>query len=120
MHKILAIDDDGMMLDMYKALFCKPEFELRVAKDAMMGIALFKSFNPDLLILDVNMPAGGGEAMYQRVRKVFLSDLPILFYTGSPKSVQQLACLPNVDVIEKPASPDTIFSAAKVLLKIQE
>jgi len=116
-YKILAIDDDRVMLDMYKALFCEPEFELRVAEDATMGMIVFKDFKPDLLMLDVNMPAGGGCNIYERVRKIFLADMPVVFYTGLPQTVQQLTCLPNVAVIKKPASPDTILSQVKALLK---
>lgn len=118
-YKILAIDDDRVMLDMYRALFCEPEFELRVAEDTMIGMIVFKDFKPDLLVLDVNMPAGGGRNIYERVRKIFRADIPIVFYTGAPQAVQQLTCLPNVAVIKKPESPDTILSQVKALLKLQ-
>ena len=85
-----------------------------------MCMIAFRNFKPDMLILDVNMPAGGGKNVCERVRKVFAMDVPILFYTGSPQTVQQLSCVPNVAVIKKPAGPDEIFNKVKELLKLPE
>ena len=57
MHKILAIDDDLYILDLYKALFVDAGFEVRVAEDALSAIMAFSDFNPDLVILDMDIPA---------------------------------------------------------------
>ena len=71
-----------------------------------------------LLILDVDMPAGGGQKVFDRMRNLFQDATPILFSTGMPESVDALAKNMNVMVLKKPVKPDEIIAAAKKLLKI--
>lgn len=118
MHKILAIDDDLYILEIYKEIFCPPDFELRVAEDAVSGMTVFADFKPELVFLDVDIPAGGGEKVYDRIRGVFLHGVPIIFYTGAPELIQRFSGSPQVAIIKKPASNDVILERAKSLLGV--
>ncbi|MBI4351319.1 MAG: response regulator [Elusimicrobia bacterium] len=102
MRKILAVDDDLNILELYKSLFTEAGYEVQVAEDATGALTRFHDFHPDLLILDVDMPAGGGQSVLKRMRGIFMNNIPIIFSTGKPESVQGLANGKDVFVVKKP------------------
>ncbi|OGS46113.1 MAG: hypothetical protein A3J79_08075, partial [Elusimicrobia bacterium RIFOXYB2_FULL_62_6] len=111
-------DDDLCILEIYKEIFTKAGFDIQTAEDASSAVSKFQAFKPALLILDVDMPAGGGQKVFDRMRNLFQDATPILFSTGMPESVDALAKNMNVMVLKKPVKPDEIIAAAKKLLKI--
>lgn len=118
MAKILAVDDDICILELYKEIFTKAGFEIQTAEDAIGAVTKFQEFKPDLLILDVDMPAGGGQKVFDRIRNLFLNPTPIIFSTGMPENVQNLAKNHNVTILKKPVNPETLVAEAKKILKI--
>ena len=116
--KILAVDDDLCLLEIYKEIFGKAGFDIQTAEDASSAVSKFQEFKPALLILDVDMPAGGGQKVFDRMRNLFQDATPIIFSTGMPESVQALAKTHNVSVLKKPVNPETLIAEAKKLLKI--
>ncbi|MBI5743374.1 MAG: response regulator [Elusimicrobia bacterium] len=118
MAKILAVDDDLSILEIYKEIFVKAGFEVRTAEDAVSAVTLYQQFQPDLLVLDVDMPAGGGQKVFDRLRNLLQTATPIVFSTGMPESVQNLAKLANVAVLKKPVTPDLLIAEVKRLLRL--
>jgi DNA-binding response OmpR family regulator len=118
MPKILVIDDDLNILEIYKDLLLKTGFEIQTAEDAVSALTKFQEFKPDLLILDVDMPAGGGTKVFERVRNILMSPIPIIFSTAIPDSVQEYAKASAVSIIRKPINTDDLLAEIKKLLKL--
>ena len=61
-HKILAIEDDPDVLQLYKSYLQKRGYEVLSASGAVEGINILKA-NPDtrLILLDLNLPGMSGE-----------------------------------------------------------
>ena len=118
MAKILAVDDDLIILELYKEIFTKAGFEIHTAEDATGAMGKYQEVKPDLLILDVDMPAGGGQKVFDRLRNLLLTATPIIFSTGSPESVAGFAKNLNILVLKKPVNPEMLIAAVKQLLKI--
>jgi len=116
--KILVVDDDPCILELYSELLVKAGFEIRTAEDAMGAVTRFQEFKPALLILDVDMPAGGGKKVFERLRIQLASPTPIIFSTGSPESVRALERNLNVVVLKKPVMPAILLETIKKLLKL--
>lgn len=116
--RILAVDDDLCILEIYKEIFTNAGFDIQTAEDATAAVSKFQAFKPALLILDVDMPAGGGQKVFDRMRNLFQDATPILFSTGMPEAVEGLTKNLNVLVLKKPVKPDEIIAAAKKLLKM--
>lgn len=117
--KVLAVDDDLCILELYKEIFTKAGFEIQTAEDAIAAVTRFQAFKPALLILDVDMPAGGGQKVFDRMRNLFQDATPIIFSTGMPEAVEPLARNHNVMVLKKPVNPEALIAAAKKLLKME-
>lgn len=66
-RKILIVDDDGFLLDMYAFKFSQNNFEVYTATDGSQAIQKLESgFSPDVLLIDLVMPVMDGfEALDQ-------------------------------------------------------
>jgi DNA-binding response OmpR family regulator len=115
--RILVVDDDPAILELYCELLAKAGYEVQRAEDAMGAVARFQEFKPALIILDVDMPAGGGKKVFERLRVQLASPAPIIFSTGAPESVQALEKNMNVAVLKKPVAPALLLEMIKKLLK---
>jgi DNA-binding response OmpR family regulator len=120
MAKILAVDDDLAILELYKEIFTKAGFEIHTAEDASNAMGKYQEVKPDLIILDVDMPAGGGQKVFDRLRNLLMTAVPIIFSTGSPENVAGLARNLNVIILKKPVNAAVMISAVNKLLKIPE
>ncbi|OGE29291.1 hypothetical protein A2867_05420 [Candidatus Daviesbacteria bacterium RIFCSPHIGHO2_01_FULL_40_11] len=68
MPKILIVEDDPFLLKMYAKKLQVEGFEVEIAKDGEEGLAKFKSFLPDLVLLDVMLPKLNGLEVIERVK----------------------------------------------------
>jgi CheY-like chemotaxis protein len=117
-HKILVVDDDPLILELYTEILTKAGFEIRTAEDATGAVTKFQEFKPELVVLDVDMPAGGGAKVFERLRIQLASPAPILFSTGTPAAVEKLEKNANVLILKKPLTPGVLVGAVKDLLKL--
>lgn len=59
-HKILLVEDDPFLLDMYSTKFKEVGFDVVIAQDGEMAIVKAKEILPDLILLDVVLPKKDG------------------------------------------------------------
>lgn len=114
--KILVVDDDPSILELYAEILLKAGFAVRKAEDASGAVTVFQDFRPALVVLDVDMPAGGGRKVFERLRVQLASPAPVLFCTASPASVADLEKSLNVMVLKKPVTPGVLTGAVRDLL----
>lgn len=67
-HKILIADDEPNIVISLEFLMKKEGFEVAVAHDGDETLARVKSFDPDLLLLDVMMPKKSGYEVCEALR----------------------------------------------------
>jgi DNA-binding response OmpR family regulator len=58
--KILVVDDDPAIRNLIHRFLAKQSYEMESAEDGKSALAVFEQFNPDLVILDVNLPDANG------------------------------------------------------------
>jgi len=116
--KVLVVDDDLNILELYKEILSNAGFEIQTAEDAIGAVTKFQDFKPALAILDVDMPAGGGKKVFERLRMQLASPVPIIFSTASPEAVISLEKNLNVVVLKKPLTPELLVETVKKLLKM--
>lgn len=86
-EKILIVDDEKGVVDMLKSYFKMQSFQVYTAyngTDALRQI----SNNPDILLLDINMPDVDGLTVCEKIRR-FVS-CPILFLTARIETVDKI------------------------------
>jgi two-component system OmpR family response regulator len=54
--KILVVDDDPAVRNLIQRFLLKQNYQVESAEDGKTALSVFEKFNPDLVILDVNLP----------------------------------------------------------------
>lgn len=80
-HTVLVAEDDPALLNSMRIRLRGEGYNVLCASDAYQAVALAREHRPDMLILDVNMPAGDGFSVQGRVQKV-LGRVPVVYVTG--------------------------------------
>ena len=73
--KILVVDDDPSIRNLIQRFLSKQDYQVESAEDGKTALAMFEQFNPDLVILDVNLPDTLGYNLCQEMQnrtKVFV------------------------------------------------
>ena len=73
-RKILIVDDDTFLLDMYAFKFSQHNFEVHTAEGSLQVIEKLKDgLNPDIILMDIIMPDMDGFEMLEKINKDNLS-----------------------------------------------
>ena len=118
--RILIVDDER---DIVKALTIRLQtsgYEVVYAFDGAQGVFMAHKEKPDLVILDIRMPAGDGFSVAHRLGKsIHTFNIPIIFLTGSPEknSEQRAQELGARFYIKKPYDPEELLDAVKRALE---
>ena len=118
--KILIVDDER---DIVKAVMIRLQgagYEVVTAFDGAQGVFMAHKEKPDLIILDIRMPAGNGFSVAQRLkRSMHTFTIPVIFLTGSPeKNAEKKAMsLGARFYIKKPYDPEELLDAVKRALE---
>lgn len=83
MKKILAIDDQQLVLLSLEKHLSDIGYTVKCANDGQSGLELFDSFKPDLLIVDINMDGMSGLEVIENIRQEKKSDVKILVMSGN-------------------------------------
>lgn len=117
--KMLAVDDDSGTREFYTSVFEDAGFIVRTAADATAAIITCEDFNPDILLLDWDMPGGGGRMVFEKICTLVGKKIPVLFVTGTPGKVAVDILASRVSVLKKPANIDTLLAHVSCLFESQ-
>ena len=118
MPRILIIEDDPFLSDIYLTKFRGVGFEVDVARDGQEGLGMAKEKNPDIILLDIVMPHMDGFAVLRALRSdASLAKIKIILLTN-------LGQQEDVEKGIKEGADDYIikahFTPTEVLAKVQE
>ena len=117
MKRILIIEDDKNIALALTVRLRSHNYEVKAAYDAVSGVSETVRFKPDLVLLDISMPAGNGFIVAERIQRLLpVSTTPIIFMTASKKPEFRTKALEMgaADFFEKP------FEAEKLVASIQK
>lgn len=109
--KILYIDDDDLLLDIFKNLLKKYNYDISTCSDSEQGLAMAISNNYDLIITDFNMKVLNGLDFIKRIIKVKPESI-IFVLTGHVdiKIEEEIIKSGGLGVLEKPFNISKIIS----------
>lgn len=83
--RLLIIEDDSYMLQLYQRLFELEGFQVKTANDGLEALSVLKSSSelPDLVLLDIMMPnMDGFQFLVERNKLDKIKDLPVIVLTN--------------------------------------
>jgi len=117
--KILIIEDDQTVQTVLKLVFTEAGYQVFAALDAMQGVMLAKQIKPNLIVLDIMMPAGGGFVVYERLKMISSSfPIPFLIYSSMDPSVirKKIPEDSSVTILSKSSNITALREAAAKLI----
>lgn len=115
-QKILVVEDDKKIATAIAVRLKAEGFKVDIAMDAAMGIACARKMEPDLILLDISMPAGDGFIVAERLRSLAQTMFtPFIFLTASkqPGLRERAREAGAVDFLEKPYEAAELLNAVK-------
>jgi DNA-binding response OmpR family regulator len=115
--KALVVDDDRVLADVLAFTLRREGFEVILAYDGEAGLQRWAEEQPDLVVLDVNMPRLDGFAVSRRIRAQ--ADTPIILLTvrSEEDDIVHGLGLGADDYITKPFSPRQLVARAHAVLR---
>jgi two-component system, OmpR family, alkaline phosphatase synthesis response regulator PhoP len=120
MKKILLIEDDVFISELYKIVFVKQGFEWISAPNGEVGLQKIKTEKPDMILLDIMMPTVNGIDVLKQLKKDdALKQIPVIMLTNLAdpvveNEVMQLGALKYV--IKSQYVPDEVVKLVSELL----
>ena len=122
MTKIAIIEDDPVISQMYRMKFEADGFDVQLANNGKIGVALVEKFHPDIILLDLQMPEMNGVDALKVIRKnSWGTDVPTIILTNlgqeeAPKELNDL----NVSsyIVKAELTPRQVVEKVKETLNI--
>ncbi len=115
--KILTIDDDRNICEAIKLYLENEGYDVATANDGAAGISTFKSYDPDLVLLDIMMPQKDGWQVCREIREI--SSKPIIMLSAKGEVIDRVVGLElgADDYMEKPFDMKELLARIRVVLR---
>ncbi len=116
--KILIVDDEAGVRELLKDALKLAGFDTQVANDGMSALTALRSFTPDIMIIDINMPLMDGFELVERLRKNG-NDVPVLMLSARADRVDVTRglTLGADDYVVKPFGLEELVLRLKAILR---
>lgn len=118
-HRVLVVDDNADMCDLYSAYLTFQGLLTETAADGAEAVRVTLSFRPDLIVMDLMMPIMTGfEAIQEIKRNPETAQIPVIALTASheveTKRAAKEACCDCF--LTKPCEPERLLAEVRRLL----
>ncbi len=116
--KILIVEDEEDVAKALKVRLKASGYNAMIAIDSIQGVTMAHKDNPDLIILDIMIPGGGGFAVAERLKQAAdTRDIPIIYLTGIPGTEEKAYQTGAAFYLKKPYDPEELLDVIKKALK---
>ena len=116
-RKVLIVEDDGNIAELLHLYLEKEGFETQVAPDGGKGVELFRSFHPDLVLLDIMLPVMDGWSVLKKIRET--DKTPVIMLTAKGELNDKVQGLEGGadDYITKPFEMKEVLARIHAVLR---
>ncbi|MDE6201975.1 MAG: response regulator, partial [Lachnospiraceae bacterium] len=122
MKQILIVDD--VAADLQSAVeVLKDSYDITARDSGQKALALLQDMQPDLILLDVNMPGMDGYEVMEELKKDRkLNEIPVIFLTSQSDQESEIKGLKMgaMDFVRKPFEPEVMRSRIDKILRLTE
>lgn len=121
--KVLIIEDENVQLTLLAKRLKSAGFEVVAARDGMSAIGTARKEQPDIILLDLGLPAGDGFVVLQRLQLIIqTATIPVIILSSrTPVGNKEAALRAGaVAYMQKPVEPEVLVKAIRETLGISE
>jgi len=118
--KILVVDDEPDCLSIIQCRLEWSHYEVITARNGEDGLRIAENENPDIVLLDTNMPVMDGHEMLERMRKhPILKDTPVIMVTAlcGMHDIAAASALGIADYVTKPVDFTSLLQKISNILE---
>ena len=111
--EILIVEDDVKIAHALAVRLKAQGYHPRVAHDGLSGVRSAATNNPDLVLLDISLPAGNGFTVAESIQANIPNPIPMIFLSANrrPEFRERAKALGAVGFFEKPFEADALVAA---------
>jgi len=115
--RVLVVDDEPRITQALQTSLNARGYEVRSADDGESALAVFRQWQPQLVITDLSMPDMGGIALCRAIRSC--SDIPIIIISVRGQEVAKVQALESGadDYVTKPFGTDELVARMRAVLR---
>jgi DNA-binding response OmpR family regulator len=116
-HRILLVDDEPRVREVVASYLQRDGFQVVTAADGESARRQLVEFEPDLVLLDLMLPAVSGYSVLQEIRR--MGGLPVIVLTARADEADRVAGLElgADDYVTKPFSPRELSARVRSVLR---
>ena len=116
--KVLIVDDEAGVRELLKDALKLAGFETQAANDGMSALTALRTYTPDIMIIDINMPLMDGFELVERLRKNG-NEVPVLMLSARADRVDITRGLTigADDYVVKPFGLEELVLRLKAILR---
>ncbi len=119
-HKILIIDDEKNIRDIFSLLLEEKDYSARTAENGKKGLKEAQSFNPDIILLDMNMPDYSGIEVLAKIKETSpTAEVIIITAFGTIQNAVEATKLGAYDYLEKPVDNNELLLSISRALEVK-
>ena len=118
--KILVVDDEPQIVRLLTLRLKAKNFDVLSAYDGYQCVQVAKDEIPDMILLDIKMPLGGGIIAFEKLKSLSKTkNIPVIFITAFPSAEikKQVMDMGAEDFISKPFNSDVLIDKVNAILK---
>jgi len=119
--RILVVDDERHIVDVVEYVLRESAFDVIAALDGDAGLRKLSEDEPDLVILDLNLPGMSGLDLFREMRRIRPS-VPVVMLTSRAEEIDRVVGLElgADDYVTKPFSPRELAARVRAVLRRTE
>lgn len=118
MVKVLLVDDDNLLRNLFGKRLEHAGYEVAFAADGKEGLIVAEEFEPDIILLDYQMPKLNGDVMLTRLRETERGATIPVIMMSAVTSLEEIANLDHANlVMYKPITNRELLTAIEDTLQ---
>ena len=116
-RKVLIVEDDNNIAELLHLYLEKEGFETQVAPDGGKGVELYRSFHPELVLLDIMLPVMDGWSVLKKIRET--DKTPVILLTAKGETNDKVQGLEGGadDYIVKPLEMPEVIARVRAVFR---
>lgn len=120
MKKVMMIEDNEMLSDMYNFKLTHEWFNVFVENDSLNAVKSFEEFQPDIITLDIMMPWLNWYEVLEKIRQELNSDVIIIMLSNVNSEQDREKAInlwANKFLLKATVTPQTLVSEINVMFE---